>query len=129
MKRQQNRVRSILHILCALALFAVGFAHKTPVIAAQIPASQLSAYMLPDGTIPEICDNTVGDDGEHKGHLHNHGCEACRISSHVLMVHPPQVGGPLVCVSTSEPLPAYQEAFYRHLFPPNAAPRAPPLPA
>jgi hypothetical protein len=127
MKRRNGTIRNLLHILCALAVFAIGFAHKNPVLSSQIPASELAAYQLPDGSIPFICDSALGDETGGKKHVHDHGCEACRISAGTMLVVPPSVGGPQVCVSGSERLPAYREAFYRQLFPPNTAPRAPPF--
>ncbi|MGR6431668.1 hypothetical protein [Rhizobium sp. PAMB 3182] len=127
MKRRIGTIRNLLHILCALAVFAIGFAHKSPVLASQIPASELAAYALPDGTIPFICDSALDDEAGGKKHVHDHGCEACRISAGSMLVVPPSVGGPQVRISGTERLPAYREAFYRQLFPPNASPRAPPL--
>ena len=52
MKLGCSRWKTAVRMLCALALFAVGFAHKMPVASAAAPL-EIAAYMLPDG-IPRI---------------------------------------------------------------------------
>lgn len=47
-----NNWRVALRIMCAIALLALGFSHKMPVVAATLSEAQLAAYILPDGTLP-----------------------------------------------------------------------------
>ena len=114
-----------VRMLCALALVFVAFAHQ-PVIAASNNQIDLAAYTLPDGTVPVLC--LPGSDGDtEKGKHHaDKDCEACRISASVHLPAPPQVIAIHLPVAVNEVLPIRAEAFYRQLFPPNAAPRAPP---
>lgn len=116
-----------MRIMCALALFFVGFAHKAPAIAAEsIPSAELAQYILPDGTIPVLC--LPGDEeGKSHGHDFGTGCEACLLSSSILLPAPQDaIERPVNLVA--EVFAAIRaEAFYRQLFPPNAAPRAPPI--
>ncbi|MDR9773214.1 hypothetical protein RJJ65_11170 [Rhizobium hidalgonense] len=116
----------LVRILCAIALVSVGFAHQAPAIAAD-PVN-LAEYVLPDGTLPTLCVTVTDDEGntgtDHK--LHNHGCEACRISASVLLPPPADIAGKAVAFSVRVDLPIRIEAFRRQIYPPNTGPRAPP---
>lgn len=117
-----------LRILCAVALFCVGFAHKPPVLAAPaIPAEDLSQYILPDGTFPVLCLPGQADDGKSHSHGLGSGCEACRLSASTILPSPPETAGERIRSTLAVLLPPRIEAFYRQLFPPNASPRGPPL--
>jgi hypothetical protein len=68
-------------ILCALALLFSGVPHHP--VAAPVPVD-LADYVLPDGTIPDLCltDAHAGDDaapGDGTGH-HGHECGSCCLS-------------------------------------------------
>ena len=69
-------------MLCALSLMLVAFAHKPLVPSATASAYaevNIAEYILPDGTLPELC-----LDGEADTHHAAAGtCEACRIVSSV----------------------------------------------
>ncbi|RUM22322.1 hypothetical protein EFQ99_24725 [Rhizobium vallis] len=116
----------LVRIVCALALVFVGFAHQVPAIAAE-PVNP-AEYVLPDGTLPTLCVTVADDEGktstDHK--LHNHGCEACRISASVLLPSPADIAGITVAFSVRVELPFRVEALHRQIYPPNTGPRAPP---
>jgi len=75
--RQTLPLRRGLLALYVLAVATLGFAHRVPVA----PAVDLSAYALPDGTIPVIC-GTVGErGGTPGGHHARAACEACLLTA------------------------------------------------
>lgn len=117
----------LVRTLCVIALFAVGFAHRVPAAASVLSAAEIAALTLPDGTLPELC--LPGTDHDDKGHTVIKDCEACRISSVALLPQPADASGIVIRASVAVALPRSFEAFQRQLFPPNAAPRAPPAPA
>lgn len=118
-----------LRLLCAFALLAVGFAHKLPeAVAAE--ATDFSAYVLPDGTLPVICVTDTGTDQQTDSHKTKHiaasDCEACRIAQGLVFAPPPPaLSLPLRVQPTAVPV-LKAEAFHRRLYPPNGGPRAPP---
>ena len=126
MSNGRKTIRGMLHILCALALFAVGFAHKAPVLAQQLSPAELAAYTLPDGTIPDLCLPGADIEGKGKGHIAGNDCEACRISASTILPLPADSTGVPIRVASKAILPVRFEALYRQLFPPNTSPRAPP---
>ncbi|MGV8937339.1 MAG: hypothetical protein ACOH2J_09470 [Allorhizobium sp.] len=121
-----NNWRVALRIMCAIALLALGFSHKMPVVAAAPSEAQVAAYVLPDGTLPELC--LPDADGTHKTSKYQlgSGCDACRITASILLPAPADTVGAPLRTELAVVLPFRVEAFYRQLFPPNAAPRAPP---
>lgn len=126
MRKVWNDWRMAVRMLCALALVFVAFAHQ-PVSAA--PAQpDLSAYTLPDGSLPVLClTDTGGDKDHHSSAWHGNGCEACRLASSVILPMPPMTAGQKV-----EPLQSLankREAalIARHAYPPSAPPQAPPF--
>ena len=82
---------------------------------------------LPDGTLPELCLPVDGQAG--KGQFRAAPCDACVISASVLLPTPSDITGRRLPAASAVQLLPRVEAFYRQLFPPNAAPRAPPHPA
>lgn len=69
----------ITRLLCSLAIIFIAFAHTVP--SSNAMSSELSAYALPDGTIPDICFNS-GDN--YGGHSAKSECEFCRIAGAAL---------------------------------------------
>ncbi|MBR0555947.1 hypothetical protein J5J10_09680 [Ciceribacter sp. L1K23] len=125
MTLDRKRAGISVRILCAIALLFVGLAHKTPVIASQsISTAELAQYVLPDGTIPVLC---LDDEGTPHGHDVGTGCDACLLSASILLPAPQDEVGRPVAHLAEVFAPFRAEAFYRQLFPPNAAPRAPPI--
>ena len=66
-----------LRLFCAMLLVMLGFAHQ-PVAASAMPMD-MSAFALPDGSLPTICippdtDDQTGKDARPR-------CDACRIAS------------------------------------------------
>ena len=116
-----------VRILCALALICVGLSHKPPVIDPRaIPASEISAYMLPDGTFAELCLPDIDSNGKAKPHLFGTGCEACRLAGSILLATPPSTSGEVIVATLDVLSPPLVEALHGRVFPPSAAPRAPP---
>lgn len=125
----RNRVGTwaiALRILCAIAFLSVGFAHKAP-FAEAAQAVKFAAYTLPDGTVPDICLNNDAGGSHQKKHVLDRDCEACRISASVLLPVPSAIEVATAAIAAEPVLIIRREAFYRQLFPPNAAPRAPPV--
>ena len=110
--------QTLMALLLAVALGVLGFGHR---IAPHVPVD-LSAYAMPDGTLPELC---------HDGGAADHGakdqppCPACRIIAAVEM--PPVITLPpvqLVPVAVVWPDVALADASAH---PPRAPPaRGPP---
>ena len=93
MANRRDQISRWTRIICALALILVGFAHKPPQTVSTVPASEFAAYVLPDGTLPFLCDvaNLDGD----KGTMHDHDrCEACLLSASTLLPPPPSLPVP-----------------------------------
>lgn len=64
--------RNVMVLLLAVALITLGFGHR---MALHDPVD-LSAYAMPDGTLPELCHD--GGAADH-GAKHQPPCPACRI--------------------------------------------------
>lgn len=120
-------VKAFVRIICAIALLLVGFAHQPPAIAmAGTQPLALAAYALPDGTIPDICFSEDGSHGDRHGPELS-VCDACIIASSILLPSPADVAGRRLALTLAVIEPQQAETVRRRLFPPNAAPRAPPL--
>ncbi|GEO85865.1 MULTISPECIES: hypothetical protein [Alphaproteobacteria] len=119
--------QAVTRTLCVIALIAVGLSHRPPAFGPpNLSPAEIAALTLPDGSLPELCLGGEGEDGKnHSGTSH---CDACLISSSVLTPTPVDVAGVRLAIVVAALLPPRFEAFHRHVFPPNAAPRAPPLP-
>ncbi|MBN8949496.1 MULTISPECIES: hypothetical protein [unclassified Rhizobium] len=120
--------QGLTRILCAIALFSLGFAHHPAISsAAELPPFELAQYSLPDGSLPVICTSEKTPDGKQHGKAHVLGCEACRISAAALLPHPPtEMCDHLAFVRQDMAAPENTE-FRRQLYPPNCGPRAPPV--
>lgn len=113
-----------LRILCAVALLFVGFAHQ-PVFAAGPNVFELSRYVLPDGTIGDIClDDHV--EGKVRHHL-SAKCEACRVGGSLLMPAPSDVVDAVLAFRRVVALPLGEQALHPRRERPGAPPRAPPF--
>ncbi|MFB2553103.1 hypothetical protein [Ensifer soli] len=121
---------TIVRMLCAIALLCVGLAHKTPTAAAAVAFSSadILAYSLPDGSLPELCLPAHDEDGAKHGPAGG-ACEACRLVGAILVPQASDLGVVVIRGQAEPVLPRRAEAFHRQLFPPNAAPRAPPASA
>lgn len=74
--RLQDRRRVAVAALYALAMLLLGFAHQPAALPR--PPIDLSAFALPDGSLPEFCPGSRDDSGAIAGVL---VCDAC------LLVH------------------------------------------
>ena len=68
-------VRSWVAALYALSMLLLGFAHVPVVGAAQPAPPDLSAYVLPDGSLPSICGSN-----QEKDHVNGVMCDACLLT-------------------------------------------------
>ncbi|MEM9473299.1 MAG: hypothetical protein AAGA00_15200 [Pseudomonadota bacterium] len=112
MQRPSNTNRkaldTITRMLCVFALLLVSFAHSVPAASPQAASTQtsvdLSAYALPDGTLPVICHSpSRTDDGG--GIVFFSECEFCRLASAaVLPASDPVWLRP--CAAAGVPMPA-----------------------
>lgn len=124
MRRSSSPVARVVRILCVLALVMLGLGHK-PVDAPSI-TDLYAAYTLPDGTLPTLC---VTDDSSQSAPGKTpiwHGCEACRLAAAVLIPQPPEALALHVTYYAVPRAFARQLRMVKRLFPPSAAPRAPP---
>lgn len=116
-----------MRIVCALSLLLVAFAHKPLDVSGGFQGSidtSLSAYVLPDGSVPDIC-LTGNDDGSH--HVAASDCEACRLSASVGLVSSLDSVG-LDCGFIPEQAKlAEAAALAAAAIRPGSGPRAPPL--
>lgn len=123
--RWQKGVR----ILCALALLAIGFAHRVPVADAGYVGTEISAYILPDGSLPDLCHTFTLDEGQSHPDRHAFApvCEACRISVGILLPQPLDMTGIPFIIDTDEGFVADTAEVRPPVLVASAAPRAPPV--
>lgn len=126
MRKFWNEWRMAVRMLCALALVFVAFAHQ-PVAAFPAQTIDLSAYTLPDGTVPSLCLTDSGDGDHHKSAWHGTGCEACRLVSSVILPVPSVISDRKIQPLQSLAIKREAALIARHAYPPSAPPQAPPL--
>lgn len=115
-----------LRTLCALSLVLIAFAHKPLDVSGKLDAYagvDISAYVLPDGTLPDLC---LTGEGEDPRHAADSRCEACRIAASVDL--PPPVCGLEITGKTKNAPPSWSNGVTspRQSLRPGAPPRAPP---
>ena len=95
MTRSGRPISVAVRVLSALALLLLFVAHQ-PAFARQITPDVAAAYVLPDGSIGEICFGTDGvkDHGTPTGELASI-CDYCRLASTTLLPEPPQEHHPI----------------------------------
>ena len=113
-----------LRILCAVGLLFVAFAHRPAVAAGPGPA-ELAAYVLPDGSMADLCINDTVDNKIKPAP--GAKCEACRIAGATLLPAPADLAGTVLTVRRIALLPPMEEALPSRLVHPGAPPRAPPF--
>ena len=79
--RNLRRLRVLVIAFYALAIASLGFVHHT--VSAAAPSQDLSAFVLPDGSLPDIC---AGDAQSSDQHGIPQGaskglCDACLLTS------------------------------------------------
>jgi len=113
-----------LRILCAVGLLFVAFAHKPAVAAGPGPA-ELAAYVLPDGSMADLCINDTVDNKIKPAP--GAKCEACRIAGATLLPAPADLAGTVLTIRRIALLPPMEEALPSRRERPGAPPRAPPF--
>jgi hypothetical protein len=116
----------MVRIICAIALLCVGFAHKAPTVESAALSYELASDTLPDESFPIICQSHQDGHEKHHGLDHKTGCEACYITSSIVLSEPADSIGQAIVVGTKIQRPLRRDIFYRQLFPPNTSPRGPP---
>lgn len=121
MRKASTLLSGFLRLACVLALVMIGFAHKP--VAAYPAVAQLPVYQLPDGSFASIC----FDEHDTKPHAaKDFGCEACRLTSAILLPAAPAIGGLAVSFAEKASVFERRERRVRTLYPPSSGPRAPP---
>jgi len=110
-----------LRLFCAMLLVVLGFAHRP--LAATVPLD-VSAYSLPDGSLPTIC--IPGDIDDKNGKAAGQHCDACRITSAAALPSPSCDSAAIAPPVERVAFAFTPERFHRLNFPPNAPPRGPP---
>ena len=129
MARAGRQMRETVRVLSALALLFLSFTHQ-PVFARQITPAMAADYMLPDGTIGDICFGLDGIEGKSHGPSHEAlapVCDYCRLAGSIALPPPPSDGHLLIRVAAlSDSKPDFLTVFVAHtrLLPQS---RAPPL--
>lgn len=130
MSSRVTRWQKGVRILCAFALFAIGFAHRVPAIETGVSPAEISAYTLPDGSLPDFCHTVYHEEGG--SHPDRHAlspvCEVCRIVAGIMLPQPADVVGMPLSIETGEGFVADTSAFRPPFLLASAAPRAPPFP-
>lgn len=117
-----NIAKTLLRILCVMLLVVAGLAHR-PAEARSFAPAGLAVYVLPDGSVSELC--LPGEDG-NSGKLGWQGCEACRIASGTILPLPPVDGAAIERIETAFIFPAARGAESRLPSRSGASPRGPP---
>ncbi|KPF58775.1 hypothetical protein IP85_08630 [Rhizobium sp. AAP116] len=125
-----NRATGVVYrtvrIILAFLLVIVGLSHQPPLGVGDMVTLDVAAYVLPDGTLPELCVTT--DDGEVPHYGAATICEACLIASSAMLPTPVDVVGRRIVIALDMTVPSLSDKGYRRLFSANTAPRAPPVP-
>ena len=115
-----------LRILCALSLLLVAFAHKPLGFSDKIAAygqSDVAAFVLPDGSLPDICLTGGDSEGHHDTFT---GCEACRLVASAGLPPVPDDIAILCPLSSERPALSKTAPIIAQVLRHGAAPRAPP---
>ncbi len=75
--RNLRSARLLVIAMYALAAVSVGFAHKIATITST--SIELTAYILPDGSVPVICGDLGNYDVDHGSKHTSPVCDACRL--------------------------------------------------
>lgn len=113
--RATGVVHRIVRVILALLLVMVGLSHQPLPGVVDIAARDVAAYVLPDGTLPELCVTT--DDGEVPHYAAATICEACLIASSAMLPTPVDVVGRRIVIALDMTVPSLSDKGYRRLFP------------
>jgi len=128
-KCQQTMIaRWLVRMACAIALLFVGFGHQAPASAASTFAQgEFAEYVLPDGTLPVICIADKDSRVQPHGKKHQSECEACLVSSAVILPTPGSFGIVNLRIEDALASPYVGAIARKQAQPPNKGARAPPL--
>ena len=102
LRSTHKTMNTVTRLLCVIALLLVGFAHRVPAVSPQ-PDVDLSAYALPDGTLPVICHTPAGT-GDGSGNAVFSGeCEFCRLAGAAVLPTPHKILIP-PCAAVDKPV-------------------------
>jgi hypothetical protein len=127
MARAGRQWQMTVRVLSALALLFLSFAHQ-PVFARQLAPAMAANYVLPDGTIADICFGLDGVD-DHKSPHEGLApvCDYCRLAASIALPPPPSDSYLIIrvaaCAESKTDFPAIFVEYSRAL--PQS--RAPPL--
>ncbi|WP_457582585.1 hypothetical protein [Ensifer canadensis] len=113
-----------VRIFCAL-VFAVFALVQLPAGAAMRAAPDMAAYVLPDGSLPDLC-VTGHDDPDGKGGTKAHGCQSCCLASPLLLPTPQAFHAKTASVFLALSSPAAGLLLARQVLLAGSGPRAPP---
>ena len=89
-RRTHKTFNTVTRLLCVIALLFVGFAHRVPALSPQ-PDVDLSAYALPDGTLPVICHTPAGTGDGSGNAVFSGDCEFCRLAGAAVLPTPHKI--------------------------------------
>ncbi len=117
--------RLAVHLVGALALVLVAFAHRGPLLSPSA-LQDAAAYAFPDGSIPVICVTLPAEPGK-PGVRHALPCDACLIAAGVLVPQPPAFSFPAFADASPRLQQPARFVLPRSTWPPAAPPTAPPF--
>ncbi|WDZ77523.1 hypothetical protein PWG15_03150 [Ensifer adhaerens] len=110
-------------LLCALVLVTSALVQQ-PAVAMPV-ATGLAAYVLPDGTLADLC-LTAHDDAGGKGGTKGHGCQSCCLVAPADLPAPYPIAVPSPSVAWQVSIPANELLLVRMVLRGGTGPRAPP---
>ncbi|OCP36868.1 hypothetical protein [Ensifer sp. LC163] len=113
-----------MRIFCALA-FAVFALVQLPAGAAMRASPEMAAYVLPDGSLSDLC-LTGHDDPDGKGGTKAHGCQSCCLAGPVVLPAPQAVHTKTSPAFLALSSPAAELLLARPVLLTGSGPRAPP---
>lgn len=113
-----------VRIFCAL-VFVVSALVQLPAGAAMSAAPEMAAYVLPDGSLPDLC-LTGHDDPDGKGGTKAHGCQSCCLAAPVVLPTPQAFHAKPSSVFLALSLSAAELLLARPVLLAGSGPRAPP---
>lgn len=121
MRHAASIIAGFLRFASVLALVMIGFAHQP--VAAYPNEARIPAYELPDGSYASLC---IGDHDSKPHTTKDFGCDACRLTSAILVPQAPMVGQ--IALAAGERTRLLERAYRLScsLYPPSSGPRAPP---
>lgn len=122
MTGKPTRAMALLRIFCAMLLLFAGLAHR-PVVAGSLPPQGMMVYVLPDGSVADLCLSGKAHEPEKFGWR---GCEACRIAAGVLLPEPAPEAVRIERASIAIGFVPRRDVAAEKPLAPGASPRGPP---